>query len=301
MPTGTERLNGFTSLKRKQARTVAFVDSQDELLGAKMRGCATYLIFGEYSEHGGETRLRLCNFCTKYTLCRICATRRSVKLVEAYEPKVASVLQAAETLGTPLIPAMATLTLASGWDCGERITHLKESFSAMIAAKRKADSNPDKNTPIEWNKLQGSLRSIEATFSEEHGWHLHAHVFALLSRYIDVYRLADEWERFTGDSRVVDVRKCYGEPRAALHEVIKYACKFSDLTDERLFEFHRGVNGGRMFDPAGNLRGVLVGEAGQDTPLTGPRRDFLAVWNWLESKYDLRPMPELVSVPRVYA
>ena len=295
MPSGTDRLNDFTRTRREQARTVAFVALQDDLLGAKIRGCATWLIFREYQNHGGETRLRHANFCTKYTLCRLCAKRRSVKLVEAYEPKVASVFESAAKEGRELVPALATLTLASGRDLGERIEHCKSSWSSMIAAKRKGASNSGKNSPIEWNKVEGCLRSIEATWSDEHGWHVHMHIYALLSAYIDVYRLRDEWERFTGDSKVVDVRKCYGESRAALYETIKYTCKFSGLTDPRLWEFHQGVNGSRMFDPAGCLRGVKMGDLDQDKPLDGPYRDFLAVWSFWERKYEIKPVPEIES------
>lgn len=286
MPNGTERLNALTRLRREQENTVAFVTGKDERLGAKMRGCATWLHFREWMDHGGETRLMHVNFCTKYTLCRICAARRSVKLIEAYEPKIESVLQA-----TPgLVPAMISLTVKSGWDLGERLGHIKESLSAMIAAKRKAESGSERHSPIQWNRVDGSLRSLEATFSEEQGWHAHAHVYALLSDYIDVFKLSAEWNRFTGDSSIVDVRRCYGENRAALHEVIKYACKFSGLSDERLWEFHKGVNGGRMFDPAGNLRGVKTGDMDQDSQegMTGPYRDWVATWLWMQKKYHIQ-------------
>ena len=293
MPTGTERLNLFTRLRREQAQTVAFVTGKDERLGLKMAGCATWLHFREWLDHGGEARLMHVNFCTKYTLCRLCAARRSVKLVEAYEPKVESVLQAAEKEEKPLIPAMITLTLQSGRDVGERVAHFKASWSKMIAARRKADSGAERHGLLQWNRVAGSLRSVEATFSAERGWHVHGHIFALLSQYVDRLQLSEEWERFTGDSKIVDVRKCYGESRAALHEVIKYACKFSDLTNEQLWEFHQGVAGGRMFDPAGCLRGVKTGDLDQDSleGLTGPYRDWLAIWSWIDRKYDLREGP----------
>lgn len=294
MPTGTERLNALTRLRREQERTVAFVHSKDERLGMKMMGCATWLHFREWLDHGGEARLLHVNFCKRFTLCRICAARRSVKLVEAYEPKVQSVLQAQPGLK----PAVITLTVASGSDPRERLEHLRASLLRMGAAKRKAESNPTKNTPIQWNHVAGSLRSIEATFNPDKGWHLHAHVYSLLSGFVNVYALADEWQRFTGDSRVVDVRSAYGDTRAALHEVIKYACKFSDLDHHRLWDFHTAVNGGRMFDSAGDLHGVPTGELDQDSVegLTGPYRDWVATWLWMERKYHLQSGPPLSKV-----
>ena len=285
MSTGTERLNALTRLRRGQEQTVAFVASKDERLGIKMHGCATWLHFREWL-NTGESRLMHVNFCRRYTLCRICAARRSVKLVEAYEPKV-SVVQAEQP---QLVPAMVTLTLASSFDLGERIAHAKASWSKMIAAKRKAESNSEKNALIQWNRVEGSLRSIEATYNPEKGWHVHLHVFVMLSAYIDPFILSVEWKRFTGDSMIVDVRKCHGETRAGLHEVVKYACKFSDLTNEKLWEFHLGVNGGRMFDSTGCFRGVLTGDIDQDpiADMSGPYRDWVATWLWMEKKYHLQ-------------
>ena len=185
---------------------------------------------------------------------------------------------------------MVSLTLQSGWDLGERVVHFKSSWSNMIAAKRKGESESGRHAPIQWNRVEGSLRAIEATFNPKKGWHVHGHVYALLNKYIDPFALSADWLRFTGDSRIVDVRKCYGESRSALHEVIKYACKFSDLSNERLWEFHQGVAGGRMFDPAGNLRGVKTGDTDQDSleGMTGPFRDWVATWLWMEKKYHLQ-------------
>lgn len=285
MATGTERLNALTRLRRDQERTIAYVATQDERLGLKMHGCATWLHFREWHD-SGESRLIHVNFCKRFTLCRVCAARRSVKLVEAYQPKVEAVLRENPTL----VPAMVSLTLQSGWDPRERLDHFKASCSRMLAARRKVESSPDRNVPIQWNRVLGGLRSVETTYSEEKGWHVHGHFFVLLGEYLDRFKLSEEWQRFTGDSIIVDVRKCYGETRAALHEVIKYACKFSDLTHERLWQFHQAVDGGRLFDASGNLRGVKTGELDQDSleGLTGPYQDWVATWLWSERKYNLQ-------------
>lgn len=286
MPTGTDRLNVITRLRRDQEQTVAFVVGKDQLLGMKMLGCATWLHFREWADHGGEARLLNANFCKKHTLCRTCAARRAVKLVEAYQPKIAKL----EGENPALIPAMVTLTLQSGHNVQERVLHFKAAWKRMGEAKRKGASVSGRHAAIQWNRVSGSLRSIEATYNEAKGWHVHGHVFALLDAYIDKHQLSEEWHRFTGDSMITDIRKCHGDSRAALHEVIKYACKFSDLTDEMLWEFHQGVNGTRMFDPAGILRGVKEGELDQDDigDMTGPYRDWVATWLWMERKYHIQ-------------
>ena len=300
MSTATEYLNSLTAMRREQAPTAAFVAAKDHNIGGKMQTCATWLHYREWLDHGGEARLMHVNFCRRYTLCRICARRRSVKLVEAYEPKVESVLAAATKAEKRLVPAVVMLSVKSGPDVHERIAHIKDSWSRMIAAKRKGESESGRHALIQWNRVEGSLRSIEATYNPAEGWHVHSHVYVLLSEYIDPFELSAEWKRFTGDSSIVFVQKAHGENRAALYEVIKYACKFSDLTDEKLWEFHLGVDGGRMFDPAGCLRGVKTGDIDQDSQegMSGPYRDWVATWRFLEKSWHIQsgfPTPGMIG------
>ena len=290
MPTGTDRLNVLTRLRRDQEKTVAFVLGKNQDLGHLMLGCGTWLHFREWLDHGGEARLLNANFCKKHTLCRTCAARRAVRLVEAYQPKIAAI----EAQNASLVPVHVVLSLKSGLDVAERIAHLKASWKRMGEAKRKGASASGRHAVIEWNKVAGCLRSIEATFNPAEGWHVHCHIFALLSSFINKFALSDEWQRFTGDSSVTWITKCYGEDtRKALHEVIKYACKFSDLTDELLWEFHLGASGHRMFDPSGILRGVKEPELDQDdiTGLTGPYRDWIAIWRFLEKSWHIQDGP----------
>lgn len=286
MPKGTDLLNKITYLRRQQAETVRFILEKDELLGQKLCWCGTWLHLREWLDHGGETRLINANFCKKHILCRTCAARRSVRLVEAYAAKVAIV-----TVEQPqLIPAMVTFTVKNGPDLAERRKHAQTTWSKMLAAKRKGASQSGRHSPVQWNRVEGSIRALEVKPGAD-GWHPHLHVYCLLNSYIDQKALSAEWHAWSGDSMIVDVRRCYGQPLAALFEVIKYAVKFGDdLTNEMLWHVHQVLAGHRSVDPQGCLRGVPEPDIDADDTggLTGPTIDYIAQWLALEKRFDLR-------------
>lgn len=282
----SELLNRITKAKRSQFRLREFLRDEDALLGAQVEGCGSWLHFREWIEPG-ETRLLNANFCKRHLLCQACAVRRAGRMNESYLPKVEQV-----TAAHPhLVPAMVTLTVKNGPDLAERVEHLKASWKRMGSAKRKASSNPDKNKPIEWNKVMGSLRALEVTRSKEGEWHPHFHVFVLLSSYINHSRFSEEWRRFTGDSIVVGITKCRGGFAAGLREVLKYSCKFSSMTPAETYEVYRTLVGSRLIDPQGCLRGVKEPDIDSDDieGLTGPYHDFIATWAFESQRYFISP------------
>ena len=186
-----------------------FLLSQDDLLGQKVLHCGTWLHLREWMKHD-VSKLINANFCKKHLLCPACAWRRSIKAVAKYTEKVERVAKE----NPQLIPVMITFGVVNGPDLPERVQHLKTSIKAMTSAARKAKSKTGcmhGHAQIEWNKLAGSIRAMEVTNTGRQ-WHPHVHVFALVTDYIDRERLSAEWQRFTGDSFIVDVRKCKGEP-----------------------------------------------------------------------------------------
>lgn len=280
--TASDVLNRLTEHRTRQAPLVSYVEPRDTVMGNKLRHCGSWLHLREWLQ-SGESRVMNANFCKATLLCRSCAARRAGKLIEGYGPKV----EALTAQRPSLVPAMVTLTVKNGEDLKERYEHLKASWKRMTAAQRKADSNPVKNTPIEWNKVQGAVRSIEITRGKG-GWHPHIHAYCLLDQYINPFHLSAEWERFTGDSYVVDVRECKNGILPALCEVLKYTTKFSELDPSESWEIHSKLAGSRFIDPSGILRGVKTGDLDSDdiSGLEGPYRDFIATW--LGNGYRLR-------------
>jgi hypothetical protein len=208
-------------------------------------------------------------------------------MVAAYAEKVDTVT-AGE--GSSLIPAMVTLTIKNGQDLSERLAHLKLSWKNMIGAARKGKSSSGRHEVVEWNKVVGSIRSIEVTKSES-GWHPHIHAFVLLSDYIDQRALSAEWERFTGDSMIVGVTKCKGGVVPGLIETLKYCSKLTELSNADILHVWRSAKGSRFTDPQGILRGVPEPEIDQDdaTGLTGAYRDFYAIWG-ARMAYNFHPL-----------
>jgi hypothetical protein len=235
------------------------------------------------------------NFCKKFLLCKSCARRRAGKLILGYAAKVDAVMQQFPKL----IPAMITLTIQNGPDLAERIAHFKAAWKKMIEAKRRGKSEKCHHERIEWNKVEGALRSIEVT-NKGNGWHVHAHVFCLLSDWIDQAALSEEWKRFTGDSFIVGVTLCKNGVVPGLVETVKYAVKFSDMDPLQLWDVFTAANGSRFFDAQGALRGVPEPEIDQDDleGLSGPYRDFMAVWMWARKGYRIIDLPKDEELPR---
>lgn len=286
----SEVLNRITAHRRSQREFTRYLLARDELLGQKVHACGSWLHLREWID-SGESRLVNAKFCKKHLLCRCCAARRAGRLGEAYEPKVETVL----ATEPGLIPAMVTLTVKNGGDLVERIEHLKRSWSLMLAARRRGASASSRNKLVQWNHVAGSIRAMEITAGKDGSWHPHFHVFVLLRAYIDQAQLSSQWEEWTGDSKIVGVTKCRGGVRAGLSEVLKYVLAFADLSNEQTFEVHQACQGHRLFDAQGLLRGVPEPDIDSDSleGLSGPYRDFLALWLWGEQKYDLRPYSAL--------
>jgi hypothetical protein len=269
-------LNRLTYHKRRQGPFLDYLGKADTKLASQVATCASWLHIREW-ELSGKTRIRNANFCKRFLICPACAARRATKLVAAYAAKIDVV----QDMMPRLIPIMITLTIRNGPDLKERLRHLKESWSRMMEAKRKGASASSRHGLIEWNKVVGSVRAIEVTWNKKAGeWHPHIHVFALVSQYISQTHLSAEWERVTGDSFIVDVRKCKNGIVSGLIEVLKYVSKPSELSPELLLQLYRAAKGSRFVDPQGCLRGVPEPciDSDDDDGLHGPYRDFIALW-----------------------
>lgn len=291
----SDLLNRITKAKRSQVPLLGYVLRADEVLGMKINWCGSWLHFREWTG-SGESRLLNANFCKRHLLCQACAVRRAAKMNEAYLPKVESVVAAYDG---KLVPAMVTLTMKNGPDLAERVQAFKAGWKAMMAAKRKAKGN-HRHDPIEWNKVHGSLRAIEVTMGKG-GWHVHCHCFVLLTDYIDREKLSAEWLRFTGDSFIVDVRKCRNGVKAGLLEVLKYSCKFSSMKPAEAYQVHLTFQGFRLIDPQGVLRGVPEPDIDSDdiSDMSGPYRDFIAYWMGSQQKYRIEYAPPPLTAEQV--
>lgn len=233
-------------------------------LHKELRGCANYLVFNHYYTRD-EIRLAKARTCKKHLVCPFCARARGAKLVEKQLERVGQVM--AEN--PKLIPAMLTLTVKNGPDLMERFEHLIGAFRTLQSRRR--DWFKKGRGYTEFAKINGAVFSVEFT-NKGNGWHPHLHAFVLLDDYIDQAALSAEWERITGDSDVVDIRKIKAKKTGTLAdgmaEVFKYALKFSDLSLELNLEAYETLIGKRLLGSFGSLHGVKVPEKLTDELLT---------------------------------
>jgi len=283
-------LNGITKAKRGQVETIRYVLEHDEQLGQKMRWCGGWLHLREWIDTG-ESRLVNANFCKRPLVCLACAVRRAGKLVFGYAEK----LEQLEKEFPKLKRVHITLTVKNGPDLEERFDHVASAWTSMTAAARKAKSGSERHQTIEWNKVKGSVRAYEVTRAKNGEWHPHMHVLALVDEWIDQEKFSEEWNRFTGDSFIVGVRKCTDGIMPALLETVKYSAKFSDLKPADILHVHQTLQGKRLVDPSGILRGVNVGDLDEDSleGLSGPYRDYIARWLEHEMAYSMSAIPSI--------
>lgn len=270
-------VNRLTYHRTRQGPFLDYLDRVDDKLSSQLAGCGSWLHIREWSL-SLEARLRNANFCKRFLICPSCAARRAGKLVSAYAAKV----EVVQDMHPDLIPAMITLTIRNGPDLLDRLAHTKASWGRMVAEARKGKSASSRNGLIEWNKVVGSVRAFEVKLGKGSGqWHVHIHCFVLLSEYVNPFHLSAEWERFTGDSMIVDVRKCKNGIVPGLIEVLKYVSKPSELPPDRLYELYQAAKGSRFCDPQGVMRGIpeVCIDNDDDEGLHGPYRDFILLWS----------------------
>jgi hypothetical protein len=151
----------------------------------------------------------------------------------------------------------------------------------MMEAKRKG-AGDHRHGQIEWNKVVGSIRAIEVKRGDGSGvWHPHIHAYVLMSEKINKFHLSAEWERFTGDSFVVDYRDCKNGIVPGLMEVLKYVSKPTELVPADLHHLYETAKGSRFVDPQGILRGVPEPciDSDDDDGLHGAYRDYILLWH----------------------
>lgn len=262
----------------------------------RLEGCGTALLLREWIEEEGAITLKKANFCCQHLLCRTCATRRASKTQKKHS---AVIRHALETFPN-LIPVQITLTIKNGFDLVERFKHLADSLSSMLKAADNAKRSPEYCDPVEWNKVQGFVRAFEIT-NEGKGWHVHFHATALLSDFINVYKLSSEWLEITGDSIIVDVRRIYAKQNdesddreqldaldKAMLETFKYSLKFGDLSGEQIAEVGYKLRGRRFISSGGLLRGLKLEEDMTDEDLKGSYREFWGIWMKESLSYNLQ-------------
>jgi hypothetical protein len=288
-----DRVSRYSEAHRRALMMADYARSIGEKsIASKLTFCGDYLLFRHFYTVD-DVRLHAAQFCRKHLLCPLCAIRRASKYMQAYMQRLEVVL--AQHPG--LKAYMVTVTVKDGPDLVERFKHLRAAMRRMTQARRDHLSNPIKNRHVEFAKALGGVHSIEAKRGKNSGlWHPHAHMIWLCHEEPDQVKLSQEWQGWTGDSFIVDVRPFYGQDVVSgFAEVFKYALKFAELPLEDNWRAFRELSNRRLVDSFGLLRGVEVPEELTDEPLEGlPYVEYLYRFNRHSGGYSLTPP---LSVP----
>lgn len=240
----------------------------------KLSSCSNRLLYRYYYVQD-DMRLAEVMSCHKHLLCPMCAIFRGARTLRNYLER----FQVLQGENPQLRAYLVTFTVKNGPDLSERFDHLAECLRRLHTRRRKYLSGKSKRAPYtEATKALGAVWSFEVT-NNGNGWHPHCHSIWLCESRPDVNQLQSEWQRITGDSFIVDVRKMYGEPVKSFAEVFKYSLKFSTLDlDSNLHAYEvlcptkpgRGRVGKRLLGSFGLFRGVPIGEAGPEEQLDDP-------------------------------
>lgn len=277
-----ERLGRYATAHKRALEMSHYVQHQgDTQLSYKLAECGSYLLFRYYLKHE-QVRLHAAQFCKKHLLCPLCAIRRGVKAMQAYEKKILHVLES----NPGLRASMVTVTLKNGSVLHERFRHLKNSVRRWISCRRK-----DGYEDWEILKMLGGVWSYEVKRGNGSGeWHPHAHMIWLHYADLDSDQLSAEWKWATGDSFIVDARPIRPDENGSLIggmlEVFKYAVKFSDMPLEDNWHAFEELSGERMISSAGLLWGVQIPEDLTDEELSGPYAEL--VYRFVQGRYSLQ-------------
>lgn len=253
-----EKLGRYARAHQRALHMSNYLKENGEIkLSSNLKQCGHWLVFRHYYTKD-ELRLHSADFCKKHLLCPLCAVRRAGKYLKAYLDRFTACMSNFDGKATPY---MVTLTIKDGEDLTERFNHLRAAMRAQLQARRNYFKNPSKRRHFEICKALGGVHSVEAKRGKNSGlWHPHVHMVWLCESPPDARKLSEEWEYFTKDSKIVDVRPFYGDSVDSFLEIFKYALKFSDLSLPDNFQAFRELSGKRLVDSFGCFKGVKVDE-----------------------------------------
>jgi len=193
-------------------------------------------------------------------LCPSCSRARAARLAGLVSP----LLQEVHARGGT--PKFLTLTQRSrvGENPKRSLDRLNKSFTNF----RRCCS---------WKKkVRSYVAARELTFNRKRGtWHGHLHL-VMDADWWDQAEIANEWEKVTGDSRVVDIRVA----RAGTErELLKYLVKAADLPAAQLRECAHSLRGVRGVSTGGAWYGKVRPEDLEREPGEDPEDE---IWTFPE-------------------
>jgi len=202
----------------------------------KLRLCSATAWLCHEIESG---RAKVCPSRCKSRLCAICQPMTSWRIVSALRTRTDQMKD----------KRFVTLTLRkTAENLQERTHRLRTSFAKLRARKM-------------WTRdVLGGVWVIEPKYQDgsDH-WHTHVHAI-VEGDYLSYEKLRATWTRITGDSTIVDVRRCYSSTQAAAYLTAYMGKKHSTdrMPAHRLVEYAATLHGQRLAGSFGIHHGLNV-------------------------------------------
>jgi hypothetical protein len=244
-----------SSIAEDPFSSVAYANQASEIID-KSASCGSLLVFNQYTKNNKHT-LSNANFCNNALICPVCAIRRGARLLRLSMQKLAVIRCNHPHLQVKIL----TFTIKNQNNLDSALEHLISNYQKLLDRRRQDKRRGVSN--CEFSKILGGLASFETT-NNGNGWHPHNHIAILVDPFnpIDVTKLQSEWYQTTGDSFVVDITDCKpdedGTYTKAFMEITKYALKFSEMTNEHIFQAYSSLKGKRLFRAFGLFHGLTV-------------------------------------------
>ena len=189
-------------------------------------------------DQNDDRKFRIVSYKCHHRFCPACAGERSRRIARNVAARIGDEPH-----------RMITLTIKHKNEDLQFLTNkLLKSFKAL------------RRTPVWRTSVRGGIAFLEIKCSN--GWHPHLHMITVGNR-VDHRELVREWERITGDSRIVHISFCR-VPKTTVNYVAKYASKPLDGTvtrdEARLEEALKGLAGRKLVFTFGSWRGWRVYE-----------------------------------------
>jgi len=174
-------------------------------------------------------------FHCKLRVCPECGWARKVEFTKAYA-------DALRSLGRL---RFMTLTLKNVANLKDGVSRIRRCFSKLRHRKGYK------------HRIKGGLYGIESPVGANGLWHVHLHCI-YGGAWIEQAELADDWEKITGDSRVVDIR-AVKHGRSPVGYILKYVNKHDSIVqagDDKVGEYVSVLYKTRLLQPFGSLLGA---------------------------------------------
>lgn len=255
------------SLAAHKRRTIAMRDFLDSIKHRltdnqiyRYRCCHNYLLFRRYPELQ-LTKLHNAKHCDIHLLCPMCAIRRAARSVMVYDAKCEQL-----RLENPRLKLYyAVLTVKDTDSLEQGFNHLEQSARLLVARRREAISYKKTGRKQFAYAAKSILADVAAgaySFEFKRGsnsglWHPHLNLLLLSEKQIRPTSLSKEWEKVTGDSKIVYCKQAH-ESRQSFAEIFKYALKFSDMDFADNYHAWETLQKRRLCGSFGDFRGLEI-------------------------------------------